>query len=323
MRRRWPGWLLSGLVLAFGVSPAAGHDLNTTSLRLDEVEPGTFRVRWESSSAALAGDIVIPAVFPAPCRLEEERLVCGAAGLMGTIALPWLEGSETSVMVAITWRNGDRLLRVVTGSMPRLAVYGAPVSAGMGALVPIAADYARLGIGHILTGYDHLLFVVALALLLRGGRRLVAAITAFTIAHSLTLAAAVLGLVRIPVPPVEAVIALSIVFVCAEVVRPQASLIRRAPWAVTFVFGLLHGLGFASSLLAIGLPATHLPAALLFFNVGVELGQLAILALVGLLALLVRRLAVTGARGKTALAYAMGSVAAYWSLARVLVALRG
>src|SRR5204863_3481547 len=123
------------------------------------------------------------------------------------------------------------------------------------------ADYVRLGVEHILTGYDHLLFVVALTLLVRKRRPLVATITAFTVAHSITLASTVLGLVSVPSAPVEATIALSIVLVCAECLRPGDSLTRRAPWLVAFSFGLLHGMGFASALAEIGLPEKHIPAA--------------------------------------------------------------
>src|SRR5262249_39937697 len=136
-----------------------------------------------------------------------------------------------------------------------------------------------LGIEHILTGFDHLMFVLAITVLVRRRKSLVLAITAFTVAHSLTLAATVLGWLVLPSAPVETTIALSIVLACTECLRPSDSLARRAPWLVTFAFGLVHGMGFASALLETGLPEKHVPSALLFFNVGVELGQLgAILA---------------------------------------------
>ena len=133
-----------------------------------------------------------------------------------------------------------------------------------------------------MTGFDHLLFVVALTLLVRKRRPLVITITAFTVAHSLTLAGTVLGLIAVPAAPVEAAIALSIVLVCGECLRPMDadSLARRAPWLIAFAFGLLHGLGFASALMEIGLPEQHIPAALACFNLGVELGQLVVIAVV-------------------------------------------
>jgi len=238
------------LVLAaglFATAVAHGHALSSTSLFLTEVDAdsGRFLVRWQAGPSTLREVLATPAVFPAPCSLHGSHLECGSSGLVGTVTFPWLAGSETHVMVAIEWRSGKRLLRMVNGTLPSLTVYGIPAGAGLRSLKPIAVDYTRLGIEHILTGYDHLLFVIALSLLVRGGRRLLASVTAFTVAHSLTLACAVLGWLRLPAPPVEATIALSIVLVCGECLRPTDSLARRAPWAVTFAFGLLHGLGFS------------------------------------------------------------------------------
>src|SRR6185369_11116865 len=140
---------------------------------------------------------------------------------------------------------------------------------------------------------------------------------AFTLAHSVSLALTVLGFVRVPSPPVEASIALSIVLVCAECLRPDDSLTRRAPWAVAFAFGLLHGLGFASALLELGVPGQHVPAALLCFNLGVELGQLGIIAVVLAVRLLMTRLRVQRAWMRDALVYAMGGMAAFWTLDRI------
>lgn len=318
--------LLPLLLAVFLVSaPAVGHELNSAFLSLMEVEghEGRFRVRWESSSYTLRSELATPAVFPPPCKLDGAYLDCGHAGLVGTIDLPWLEGTETNVMVVIEWRNGSRLLRVLTGSDPSLVVYGIPASAGLRALTPIMADYTWLGVEHILFGFDHLLFVIALTLLVRGGRKLLGAVTAFTVAHSLTLACAVFGWLTLPAPPVEAAIALSIVMLCGECLRPDDSLARRAPWAVTFAFGLLHGLGFASSLLDIGLPEQHVPTALLFFNVGVEIGQLGVIALVVALGLLAARVPLQPATVRRGLVYAMGGVAGYWSIERIVATLAG
>ncbi|WP_437626109.1 HupE/UreJ family protein [Sorangium sp. So ce1151] len=313
------------LAVFMAPAPAGGHELNSASLSLTEVEghEGRFLLHWEASSSALRSELAKPAVFPPPCKLDGAFLDCGDAGLVGTIELPWLEGAETNVMVVIEWRNGSRLLRVLTGSDPSLVVYGIPASAGLLALRPIVVDYTRLGVEHILTGFDHLLFVIALTLLVRGGRKLIGAVTAFTVAHSLTLACAVFGWLTLPAPPVEAAIALSIVMVCGECIRPTDSLARRAPWVVTFAFGLLHGLGFASSLLDIGLPEKHVPTALLFFNVGVEVGQLGVIALVVALRLFAERLPVQPATVRRGLVYAMGGMAGYWSIERIVAALTG
>jgi hydrogenase/urease accessory protein HupE len=320
MTRPW-AFRLARVLLVAGLSvaarPAHGHSLNTALLSLTEVEDGRFLVRWQASSYALDQELAAPAEFPAPCRFRKPYLDCGPSGLVGSLKFPWLEGSETSLMVDIEWRSETRLLRVIKGSDPSLVVYGISPSAGLRSLTPIMVDYTGLGIEHILTGYDHLLFVLALALLVRKGRRLVASITAFTVAHSLTLACAVLGLLRLPILPVEAAISLSIVLVCGECLRATDSLARHSPWIVAFAFGLLHGLGFASALLAIGLPEKHVPTALLFFNVGVELGQLGVIALAFALRALVARLRLRPEVGR-GLVYAMGTIAAYWSVDRIL-----
>ncbi|WP_437602558.1 HupE/UreJ family protein [Sorangium sp. So ce590] len=313
------------LAVFLASAPADGHDHNPASLSLTEVEghEGRFLVRWEPSSSTLTSKLEAPAVFPPPCKLDGAFLDCGQTGLVGTVELPWIEGTETNVMVAIEWRSGSRLLRVLTGSNPSVVVYGIPASAGLRALKPIVVDYTWLGIERILTGFDHLLFVVALTLLVRGGRKLAGAVTAFTVAHSLTLACAVFGWLTLPAPPVQAAIALSIVLICGECIRPTDSLTSRAPWIVTFAFGLLHGLGFASSLLDIGLPEKHVPTALLFFNVGAEIGQLGVIALVVALSLFAARVPMQPATVRRGLVYAMGGMAGYWSIERIVATLTG
>jgi hydrogenase/urease accessory protein HupE len=194
----------------------------------------------------------------------------------------------------------------------------------------VAGAYLRLGVEHIWSGIDHLLFVLALLLLVKGWRRVVATITAFTIAHSITLAMATLGFVHVPQKPVEAAIALSIVFVAAEIVRSrrgQPGLTEKAPWVVAFIFGLLHGFGFASALSEVGLPQNAIPVALLFFNVGVEVGQLLFIAAVFAFIALAR-LTIPWLRPTTPNAqpsslwrlvppYAIGGVAMCWLIQRI------
>jgi len=298
---------------------AQAHSFDAATLTLTEVVDGKFAIDWQTTARTLK-DLRAPAQYPKPCQQRGTTLDCGARGLVGTIEFPWLAGGESRVTVLIDWSNGSRLFRVVNGRAPSLKVYGIPPSAGLRFLAPIAADYTRLGVEHILTGFDHLMFVLAVTILVRTRKALVAAITAFTVAHSLTLAATVLGWLELPSAAVETTIALSIVLACAECLRPSDSLAHRAPWLVTFVFGLLHGMGFASALLETGLPEKHVPSALLFFNVGVELGQLAaIAAFVALRLALVwlwGRIARRPAWSTRALVYAMGSTAAYWSLER-------
>jgi len=309
--------LLVGLSLG-GVRPLSAHPIDVVSLRLAEIEHGRFAVHLNVGSPALQQQIAaVPAVFPAPCRLQGASLDCGPAGLVGTIQFPWLEGTTTRLMVEIEWLGGARLLRIATASTRTLAVYDG--AGGVGSLKPVVADYISLGVEHILTGFDHLLFVVALTLLVRRRRPLVVTITAFTVAHSLTLAATVLGLVTVPAAPVEAAIALSIVLVCAacQTPTPADSLTHRAPWLVAFAFGLLHGLGFASALMEIGLPERHIAAALVCFNLGVELGQLAVIAAVLALRALAARLRFARPPLVRGMIYAMGATAAFWSLDRI------
>ena len=305
--------VLAGLSFA---GAAHAHPIDAASLTLKEVERGRFVVHVQATAASLRQRLTTaPAVFPPACRLEGASLDCGPAGLVGPIAFPWLEGTMTRLMVEIEWLDGARLLRIATASARSFTVYG-----GVGllaALKPVVADYTRLGVEHILTGFDHLLFVVGLTLLVRRRRPLLITITAFTVAHSLTLAATVLGVVSVPPAPVEATIALSIVLVCAECLRPGDSLMRRAPWLVAFAFGLLHGMGFASALIQIGLPEKHIAAALLCFNLGVELGQLAVIAAVLALRALAHRLRLARPQLSRGVIYAMGAIAAFWSLDRV------
>jgi hydrogenase/urease accessory protein HupE len=185
----------------------------------------------------------------------------------------------------------------------------------------VAATYLGLGVEHILLGYDHLLFVLGLILITASTRQLIQAITAFTAAHSITLAAAVLGFVHVPSKPVEATIALSIAFVAVEIIHAREGRIgmaARLPWLVAFVFGLLHGLGFAGALSEIGIPEGHIPLALLFFNIGVEAGQLLFVAAVLAVVAVGRRIPLTLPRWAPLIPpYAIGSVATFWLIQRL------
>jgi hydrogenase/urease accessory protein HupE len=311
---------LSLLLLALAVlgisRPARAHVVDTATMTIVEKAPGRFLSRFAATSPTL-NELPEPAVFPSSCRKRGAELDCGARGLVGAIEFPWLEGGSTRLLVTVEWLDGTRLSRVVDPSSPHLNVYGVPSGAGMGALLPLAADYVGLGVEHIWMGFDHLLFVVALTLLVRRAKLLLATVTAFTVAHSITLAATTLGVVSLPSAPVEATIALSIVLVCAECLRPEGSFTRRAPWAVAFTFGLLHGFGFASALLDIGLPEKHVPMALFCFNVGVELGQLVVVAVVIGLRELVSRTKLERSWLRPSIVYAMGGLAAFWTIDRV------
>jgi hydrogenase/urease accessory protein HupE len=193
----------------------------------------------------------------------------------------------------------------------------------------VAAAYLWLGVEHILFGVDHLIFVLALILLVKGWKRVLLTVTAFTVAHSITLGAATLGYLNVPGPPVEAAIALSIVLVAVEIVnvsRGHESLAARVPWLIAFAFGLLHGLGFAGALSEVGLPGHAIPVALLFFNIGVEIGQLLFVAAVMVLFAILRPLWLGVVRAdagwaqtmpQVAAAYCIGAIASFWLIERV------
>ena len=243
-------------------------------------------------------------------------------GLAGaTIRISGLDATLTDALVRVQRLDGTVQVTRLTPSAPSFVVEAAP-----GAL-EVARTYLVLGVEHILFGIDHLLFVLALFILVKGTGRLIATVTAFTVAHSLTLAGATLGFVHVPGPPVEAGIALSIVFVAAEIVhggQGRIGLTERFPWIVAFTFGLLHGFGFATALSEVGLPQSAIPVALLFFNVGVETGQLFFIASVFAVVALARQVTQRIHMSQPAWAwrvpaYAIGSVSAYWTIQRIFV----
>jgi len=232
-----------------------------------------------------------------------------------TISIDGLIDGVTDVIVRIERADGTSQVERLLPHSPQFTVKAATGTAA------VAWSYLVLGVEHILGGIDHLLFVLALLLIVRGGRRIFMTITAFTVAHSITLVSATMGWVHVPGPPVEAIIALSIVFVAAEIVRGlrgRPGLTARAPWVVAFSFGLLHGLGFAGALAEVGLPQKDVPLALLTFNVGVEVGQLVFVAFaVGVRALLTRAPVPKQPWMSYAAPYAIGGVAMFWVVERV------
>jgi hydrogenase/urease accessory protein HupE len=255
---------------------------------------------------------------------SERRTIRRNGGLAGqTISIEGLSATSTDVLVRVESLDGATQTERLSPTSTAFVVQAAP---GAG---EVAATYLRLGIEHILFGFDHLLFVLALVILVRDWRRVALTVTAFTIAHSITLAAATLDLVNVPGPPVEASIALSIVLVAVEIVnarRGMPSVTARWPWLIAFCFGLLHGFGFAGALAEVGLPHHAIPIALLFFNLGVEAGQLffvaAVLTVGGLFRLAIAfrfdRAVVerTANRIDVTAAYAIGTTAAYWLIER-------
>jgi hydrogenase/urease accessory protein HupE len=331
-------WLLA--------APASAHEVRPAYLQLHEIDAETYDVVWKvpgRGEMRLGLDVALPAgsvnvspprgVFAGEAYTQRWRFTRAGGLAGGTIGIEGLAATVTDVLVRIEHLDGTTDVTRLSAARPTFVVEAAPGG------VEVARTYLVLGVRHILGGIDHLLFVLALLLLVRGWRRVVATVTAFTLAHSLTLAAATLGYVHVPQRPVEAVIALSIVFVAAEIVRlrrrevaatvepapPRVSV--RWPWIVAFTFGLLHGFGFAGALSEVGLPQNAIPVALLFFNVGVETGQLIFIAAVFVVVASTRRLA-RRLRApslerspmrllRLAPPYAIGAVAMFWVLQRI------
>jgi hydrogenase/urease accessory protein HupE len=265
-----------------------------------------------------ARNVTAPALRELSDSLVERWLIEVDGGLAGRrIEFVGLQATITDVLVRVQTRDG-----AVSTSLVRPSQAWIEIAAARGPAA-VAGAYLMHGVEHILFGFDHLLFVLALILIVRSGRVLLWTITAFTLAHSITLSLATLGVVEVPAPPVEAAIALSIVLLACEIIRlrrGQTSLTARWPWLVAFAFGLLHGLGFAGALTEIGLPQGDIPLALFAFNVGVEIGQLIFVAAVlGLLAC-IRRIDFPLAVERHALSiatYAIGTMAAFWFIERL------
>lgn len=298
-------------------APARAHEFRPAVLAIEESEPNVFDVQWRPPRDATQRDLPIRPAYPDGCALEGPRartLRC-PDGLQGSLSVPGLEGIEAEVVVRIAWLDGRQQTQVLRSSSPTMQV-----GESAGHLGQVALDYTRLGIEHILGGIDHLLFVLGLLMLVGFERRLLWTITGFTLAHSITLAASVLGLLTLPQGPVEAVIAISILLVAVEVARDEPSLSREHPSWVAFGFGLLHGFGFSGALQEIGLPDGQLPVALLTFNVGVELGQLAVIAVAYVLwRFALQRLPEDKAEiGRRSAAYLLGTVATFWTIERVV-----
>jgi hypothetical protein len=318
-------------ILGAGAPSAAAHDVDVTSVARVFLEQIGERRYLFSIVDAKAPQIVDPGrVLPAGCvplpSSEAGRWIpsgfvfeCSEAlTLDDVIRLPW---SLAGVVVVARWSDGSEASAYFRGDGSSVPVRLSELRAGAGSRGWLAGRYFVLGGEHILFGIDHLLFVLGLLVLVRGTRPLVWTITAFTVAHSLTLGAAVLGYLPLGRAPVEAVIALSIVLLAREIVagrRGRVSLVHRRPWLVAFAFGLLHGLGFAGALGEIGLRGADVPFALLFFNVGVEAGQLAfVAALLGIRQVIGERARAALPRMEPALGYALGALATLWLFERL------
>lgn len=328
------------LLAAVFLSPiAVAHEIRPAYLEILESAPHTYDVLWKVPARGsverlgldlrFADDIEVleepVGVFMGGAHVQRMR-IRRVGGLSGTeVTIEGLDGTYTDALLRLERADGSELSHRITPEAPSYVIAEEP---DFGQVV---WTYFVLGVKHILLGIDHLLFVLALLLVASGWRKLVVTITAFTIAHSMTLALATLGVVHFPGPPVEAVIALSIVFMAAEIVhgqRGRPGVTARSPWIVAFTFGLLHGFGFAGALSEVGLPQSSIPLALLIFNIGVEAGQLLFIGALLAAHAAVRHLTLLKedeAQGMTIPEwgmdigpYAIGGIAAFWTIERVV-----
>lgn len=319
--------LLTAAIAALFCEAAYSHEVRPAYLSLKEEAPNEFSVLFKTPmqgnarlalSALFSGKIetVTPIIsHPTGDAMVQTWRMRTLEPLPGqNVVIDGLQNSMTDALVHVVFANGDSWTARLTPSEPSAAI---PASQSAWA---VFVTYVRHGIEHIAFGFDHLLFVTGLMLIVRDWRKLVKAITAFTAAHSITLSCATLGWLTLPSRPVEAMIAISIVMVAAEVVRMERGLLSLAivrPWMVAFVFGLLHGFGFAGALVELGLPQGDIPLALLAFNIGVELGQLAFIAVLLTAVCSLMRFVMIPRQAIVASAYAIGIIAAFWSVLRL------
>jgi hydrogenase/urease accessory protein HupE len=325
----------TALVLLFlgigAATPAAAHPLAPSLLEVRERDGGRVDVVFKMSLLQPSGADLAPEL-PPHCRPLAEPVAerddasvtlrfsadCGERGLVGeTLRVKGLERTRTDALIRVELRDGRRLRAVISGADAAFEVAAEP------SRTRVAFDYGRLGFEHILSGLDHLTFVLGLMLLVTGRRALLLTVTSFTLGHSITLSAAALGFVTFPSRLIELAIALSIYVLAVELASGRDDTAHRRPWLFALGFGLLHGLGFAGALTEIGLPADEIPLALLSFNVGIEIGQIAFVAVVwGALAVAGRRAEVAPAWLRALPVYAIGSLSALWCIERAVDWLR-
>lgn len=315
---------------------AQAHRFAPVLLQLTEVDSQQYQVVWKVPLQATS-PVPLEPRWPEGCRpasagapqiegtgrVVSWRLDCqmlGEAGLVGaSLGIDGLGANQTSAMLLVSLRDGREYQQVLSAEQPRFTL---PEEPGAG---QVMTDYSRLGIEHIWTGLDHLLFVFGLLLLVRNIRSLLFTITAFTVGHSITLSLVTLGVIGYPVGLVEFSIAVSIFWLAVVLTQPdRGGVFHRHPWWLAGGFGLLHGMGFAGALVETGLPQANLPLALLFFNVGIELGQIAFILVVVLFWALLRRPLGEWQRQLRPLpVYLLGVLSASWCIERGLEMLAG
>ena len=328
--RRRSGFLLGIVLLSTLISAAASaHPLAPALLELKEDASGAIEVLWKRSSKSVRGSDIQP-VLPADCPTVSEpnfdrqgvavfvrwAIDCGERGLVGRVVrVDGLGPAKIDTLVRIELSDGRQIQRVLRRGESSMVVPARPSKWN------VLRDYLTVGFDHILSGGDHLLFVFGLFMLCASTGTLIKTITTFTVGHSITLSIAALGYSNLPSGPIEVLIAASVLVLAVELARkePEPTMIRRHPWPMALLFGLLHGMGFAGALREVGLPSGEIPMALFSFNIGIELGQLAFVAGLVVLAPLARRLPI--AMPTRVATYVMGCLAAYWMIERSLAIL--
>src|SRR4051812_22460731 len=333
MRRVFLPLVVATLVLTATV-PGRADEFKPAYLQITQLAQDTYDVLWKIPAIDEATTLKVKPQFPdatealTPVRSTFSRGVTVQRwrirvphGLDGqAVVFSQLSETRIDVLARLVRLNGSVQLERILPVRPQFVATPSPGS------LEVVTTYTVLGIEHILTGFDHLLYVLGMLILVGGWRRIVATMSAFTATHSLTLTAAALGWVHVPQPPVEACIALSILFVAREIVqthRGRPGITTRWPWVVSFTFGLMHGFGFAGALAEVGLPQASIPIALLFFNVGVEIGQLmfvgAVLTVIAVGWRAARQLRWSPNRWLWRIApYAIGGLASFWLVERVV-----
>jgi HupE / UreJ protein len=303
------------LLIALWTPIASAHEMTLSELTVKEFAPSEYIWSWGAGAKGrpVAEDLQVN--FPSHCTVEPRIVRCPTKGLSGEISIKGLGENYSATLLRVSSLNTEPRVFTLTSVQPK-AMLTASGRDERGA-AEIASAYTGLGIEHILTGIDHLLFVISLLFLVGFKRRLIWTISAFTVAHSMTLALSALGWLALRPAPVEACIALSIVLVAAEALSNKQTWTKQLPALVALLFGLVHGLGFAGALKEIGLPENHLGLSLLGFNIGVEIGQLAVIALAWLVFTLVKRTTFIQTLRRGAL-YSIGCIAAFWTLTRVV-----
>ncbi len=318
---------LLSLLLLLSAVQAEAHRFAPSLLRVFEVSDGEYQVIWKTPAQRVSSVPLAPR-FPPGCQggpaapgelvgtgvISSWRLACEGSLVGETVAVTGLGENSASVLFSLETRGGFYYQSLLSSDQPAFTVPAEPTA------LEVMREYTWLGAEHIWGGIDHLLFVFGLLLLVGWGKRLIWTITAFTVGHSITLSLVTLGFFEYPVALVEFMIALSIFLLALELARKQgAGLFKRYPWWLAGGFGLLHGMGFAGALAEVGLPQSELPLALLFFNIGIELGQIAFIAVIAAIGAALMRLPVLAVPSWRALpVYVLGSLSAMWCIERAL-----